>query len=406
MSLVPDQALENRKDRIADLDRGSISPILLLALVAAGAFLVWFPIGRSEFTGPMWFWALVAVGVVGANLVVPSHTRNATMVKWVTLATFLAFLIVFPIDRAGSTMTDMGLFAIFGIAVIGMNLTQGYAGQISLAQAAFLGIGAYVSVILNFGREVELWGISLDLPEIGFLWTIPIAIVVSMVFSVLIGMPALKVRGPWLAFVTLAFNLLVFLVLNNEEGLTRGARGIRVLRDDFTILGFDMLPAANFYYASLAGLVLATALVWWIVRSPWGRALKALRDNPNRASSLGVDVRMYTLLAFAIGAGLAGGAGALYARQVEYIEPRSFFINQSFDFLLAAVIGGLGTLSGPFFGVLFITLIADRLRFTGDWYRVWFGIFVVFMIVVAPKGISGTFNEWRSKLQQRLAARE
>ncbi|MGH9214379.1 MAG: ABC transporter permease subunit [Acidimicrobiales bacterium] len=105
---------------------------------------------------------------------------------------------------------------------------------------------------------------------------------------------------------TLAFNLLVFLVVNNEEGLTEGSRGIR--------------------------------------------AFKALRDNPARAASLGVDIRTYTLLAFSIGAGQAGVAGALYARLIEYIEPRAFYIGQSFDFFLATVVGGLGSLVGPFIG--------------------------------------------------------
>ena len=112
-------------------------------------------------------------------------------------------------------------------------------------------------------------------------------------------------------------------------------------------------------------------------------------------------MRTYTLLAFAIGSGLAGGAGALYARMIEFIEPRAFFINQSFDFLLATVIGGLGTLAGPFIGVSFITILADRLRFTGEWYRVWFGLFVVVMMLVAPKGIAGTYNEFRDWLRVR-----
>jgi branched-chain amino acid transport system permease protein len=297
----------------------------------------------------------------------------------------------------------MGLFAVFAIVVIGQNLTQGFAGQITLAQAAFLGIGAYTSVLLDTGREISIWVLTVDLPDLPFLWTIPIAAIVSTALSVLVGVPALRVSGPWLAFVTLAFNLLLFLVLNNEEDLTGGARGIRVLRDDLTVLGIDMFPIRNFYYLCLAFLVLATAIVWWIVHCPWGRAFKAIRDNPGRTSSLGIDVRAYTLLAFAIGSGLAGGAGALYARLIEYIEPRAFFISQSFDFLLATVVGGLGTLAGPFIGASFITVLADRLRFTGDWYRVWFGLFVVVMMLIAPKGIAGSYNELRSWVQRRRA---
>jgi len=98
---------------------------------------------------------------------------------------------------------------------------------------------------------------------------------------------------------------------------------------------------------------------------------------------------------------MAGGAGALYARQVEFIEPRSFFINQSFDFLLATVLGGLGTLAGPLLGASAITILADTLHFTGDWYRVWFALFVILVMLVAPKGIAGTFNRFRDWLLVR-----
>jgi branched-chain amino acid transport system permease protein len=402
-SLLPDQDPENRGDTIAVHDRGRLSLPLVSSLVAATAFLVLFPVGRSAFTGLMWVWALVLVAVGVAFTMIPKDSVNGRASKWVVLAGFLAFMLVFPLGRSGSTLIDMGLFAVFAIVVIGQNLTQGFAGQITLAQAAFLGIGAYTSVLLDTGREISIWVLTVDLPDLPFLWTIPIAVIVSTALSVLVGVPALRVSGPWLAFVTLAFNLLLFLVLNNEEDVTGGARGIRVLRDDLTVLGIDMFPIRNFYYLCLAFLVLAAAIVWWIVHCPWGRAFKAIRDNPGRASSLGIDVRAYTLLAFAIGSGLAGGAGALYARLIEYIEPRAFFISQSFDFLLATVVGGLGTLAGPFIGASFITVLADRLRFTGDWYRVWFGLFVVVMMLIAPKGIAGSYNELRSWVQRRRA---
>jgi branched-chain amino acid transport system permease protein len=288
---------------------------------------------------------------------------------------------------------------VFAIVCIGVNLTHGFAGQVSLAQAGFLGIGAYVSVLLDTGRAVAVGGIEVTLPDLPFLLTIALAGLTCMALSTLIGFPALRVRGPWLAFVTLAFNLLVYLVLINEVGLTEGSRGLRALRSDLEVFGVDLFEARNYYYFCLVFLLAAAALVWWMVRSPWGRAFKALRDNPERAASLGVDVRTYTLLAFSIGAGLAGVAGALYARLIEYIEPRAFHIGQSFDFFLATVIGGLGTLAGPFVGVASITILTDRLRFTGDHYRVWFGVFVIVVVLVAPRGVVGTFVQLRTRLR-------
>jgi branched-chain amino acid transport system permease protein len=395
------EGLAHRRDAIPALDRGTVSWPLAATVVAATAVVVLMPIGHSGLAGVMWLWAAALVGLIGLNLWLPVESWNGIVVKWSSLAGCIAFLAVFPIGRTDATLSDLGLFVVFAIVCIGMNLTHGFAGQVSLAQAAFLGIGAYVSVLLDTGREVAVAGLEMTLPNLPFLLTIAVAGLTCMAFSLLIGFPALRVQGPWLAFVTLAFNLLVYLVLNNEVGLTRGSRGLQIPRSDLVVFGIDLFETRNYYYFCLVFLLAAIALAWWIVRSPWGRALKALRDNPARAASLGVDVRTYTLLAFSIGAGLAGVAGALYARLIEYIDPRGFYIGQSFDFFLATVIGGLGTLVGPFIGVSFITVLTDRLRFTGDYYRVWFGLFVVAMMLVAPKGVAGSFNQLRSWLRDR-----
>ncbi|HEY5891524.1 MAG TPA: branched-chain amino acid ABC transporter permease [Acidimicrobiia bacterium] len=383
-------------------DTGRLSIPLAAGLVVLMAFLIWFPIGKSEFTPIMWLWILALVGIVTANLLIPVRTKNGTFVRLLSSFGFVLFLVVFPFGRANSTITDFGIYVVFAVCVIGVNLTFGYAGQVSIAQAAFLGIGAYTSVLLDSGSEVGVFGMTFTLPNLPFLLTILIAIAVAMLFSVLVGMPALRVRGPWLAFVTLAFNVLIYLVFINEEELTGGSRGIRVLREEgFEVFGIDMVPLGNYYYLCLAFLIITILLVWYIVRSPWGRSFKAIRDNADRAASLGVDVRVYTLLAFAIGSGVAGGAGALYARLVEYIEPRSFFLGQSFDFLFASVIGGLGTLAGPLIGTSFITIIADHLRFAGDWYRVWFALLAILTMVIAPKGVAGSFNVLRNYVQAR-----
>ena len=387
------------------VDRGKLSlPVAVAALVAT-TVVVLLPLGRSQLAGVMWVWGVAVVALLGLNLYWPAATRTGGVVKWTTLVGGFAFLAVFPVGRADSTLLDLGLFAVFGIVCIGTNLVHGFAGKVTLAQAAFLGIGAYVSVLFDTGRQITVLGVSTTLPNVPFLVAIAIAGVSCMLISVFVGFPALHVQGPWLAFVTLAFNLLVFLVLNNEIGLTGGSRGIRILRTDLVVFGIDMFASRNYYYFCLVFLVAATALVWWIVRSPWGRAFKALRDNPARAASLGVDIRSYTLLAFSIGAGLAGVAGALYARLIEFVDPRGFYIGQSFDFFLATVVGGLGTLVGPFIGVSFITVLTDRLRIAGDYYRVWFGLFVVVMMVVAPRGVAGTFNQLRSWWWARRQAR-
>ena len=395
------EELAHRADAIPELDRGRLSWPVALTAVTVTALVVVLPVGRSQLAGVMWLWVVALAGVLGLNLLVRVDSWNGLVVKWASLAGGIAFLVVFPIGRTNATLVDLGLFVVFAIVCIGLNLTHGFAGKVSLAQAAFLGIGAYVSVLVDTGRDIAVAGFETTLPDLPFLLAIAVAGLTCMAFSVLIGFPALRVQGPWLAFVTLAFNLLVFLVLNNEVGLTEGSRGLRALRSDLVVFGVDLFETRNYYYFCLVFLLAAIVLVWWIVRSPWGRAFKALRDNPGRAASVGVDIRTYTLLAFSIGAGLAGVAGALYARLIEYVEPRGFYIGQSFDFFLATVVGGLGTMIGPFIGTTFITVLTDNLRFTGDYYRVWFGLFVVVMMLVAPKGVAGTFNQLRSWLQSR-----
>ena len=304
---------------------------------------------------------------------------------------------MFPIGRATSTLLDMGLFAVFGMVCIGTNLVHGFAGKITLAQAAFLGIGAYVSVLLDTGREIAVAGVTMTLPNLPFLLAIAIAGLTCMVFSVLIGFPALRVQGPWLAFVTLAFNLLVFLVLNNEEGLTEGSRGIRILRDDVIVFGIDLSPAAT--------TTTSASRSWWR-RPHWcggsfavhgvdrSRRCVTTRHAPPASASTSARTRCWPSRS---APGWPAWRVRCTPRLIEFVDPRGFYIGQSFDFFLATVVGGLGTLVGPFIGVSFITVLTDRLRVAGDYYRVWFGLFVVVMMLVAPKGVAGSFNELRAR---------
>jgi branched-chain amino acid transport system permease protein len=168
------------------------------------------------------------------------------------------------------------------------------------------------------------------------------------------------------------------------------------LRTDLRIFGIEMLDNRNYYYFCLGFLIAVSLAVWWIVRSPWGRAFKAIRDNPGRASSLGVSVPTYKLLAFAIGSMLAGIAGSLYAPLVEFIEPGSFTTGKSFAFLMATVVGGVGTLAGPFIGTAFITFLENHLRFLGDNYQIVFAVFVIAMMIVSPKGVVGASQKIRA----------
>jgi len=225
---------------------------------------------------------------------------------------------------------------IYVIATMGLNLTVGYAGQKSLGHAAFFGIGAYTVAIMM---------------QAGFsFWTgMSLAAVGCFVVGLALGFPALRVQTIYLAFATLGFNTAVWLVMRNEEWLTGGTFGINnIARPSAFGISFDGNLA--FYYLVLGFAVVLALLLWGLLNSPWGKAFTALRDNPIRAESLGVDIRGYTLLSFAIGAVYAGIAGGLFGSMVQFIDPAPFTVESSIMMYLMVVVGGPGYFLGPVIG--------------------------------------------------------
>ena len=195
----------------------------------------------------------------------------------------------------------------------------------------------------------------------------------------------------YLAFVTLAFSTLVFLVLWNEEVLTNGTYGISgIVRR--ILLGWSTGKPFDFYLFSLAILAELAAAAWWMLRSPWGRGFVALRENPIRALSLGFDTRRYTLMAFAIGSSLAGLSGALYAPLVQFIEPGSFALGLSFNLLLMVIVGGSGYFFGPFVGALIAILLPEWMRITEGYYLLVYAALIMVMMAFCPYGVLGMFE--------------
>ncbi|HEY6025087.1 MAG TPA: branched-chain amino acid ABC transporter permease [Pseudolabrys sp.] len=266
-------------------------------------------------------------------------------------------------------------WVVLTIAAIGLNLTLGYAGQISLAQGAFVGIGAYTVALLT----------PLGVP---FFAAFLAAGLLCFVTGWVLGYPALRVQHHYLAFVTLAFTTLVFLVLRNEEWLTNGIYGI-IGTPRPTLFGWTTGGARDFYFLCLGVLALLSLATWWMLRSPWGRAFVALRENPVRALSLGLDTRRYTLMAFAIGSSLGGLSGALYAPLVQFIEPGSFALGMSFNLLLMVIVGGSGYFFGPFVGALIAVLLPEWLRLTQGYYLIVYAAAVMVLMAFCPAGVLG-----------------
>jgi branched-chain amino acid transport system permease protein len=303
------------------------------------------------------------------------------------MAALLALIAVPPfLKNYGVYLSSYWL--VFVIATMGLNLTVGYAGQKSLGHAAFLGIGAYTTAIL-LKAGISFW--------LG----LPLAMILCFLVGLILGFPALRVRTIYLAFATLGFNTAVWLVIRNEEWLTGGTYGLNGITRP-SIFGFSLANSLAFYYLILVVAILLGLCLWRLLASPWGKAFTALRDNPIRAESLGIDTRRYTLLSFAIGAAYAGAAGALLAPLVEFMDPAPFTVGASIMMYLMVVVGGAGYFFGPLVGAAVGIVLPEWLRFAQGWYLFAFGITVFALMLWLPDGLLSIPD----RVRERRLARE
>jgi branched-chain amino acid transport system permease protein len=302
----------------------------------------------------------------------------------------LAALLVGPPFLKNYGIYLVSYWLVFVIANMGLNLTLGYAGQKSLGHAAFFGIGAYsVAILMKAGFSFWLG--------------LPVAMIGCFVIGLGLGFPALRVQTIYLAFATLGFNTAVWLVMRNEEWLTGGTFGINnVGRPGLFGLSLDS-NLAYYYFVLGVALVLGAAL-WGLLRSPWGKAFTALRDNPIRAESLGVNVQAYTLLSFAIGAAYAGAAGALFAPLVQFVEPAPFTVAASIMMYLMVVVGGPGYFFGPLLGSAVGVLLPEWLRFAQAWYLLVFGSAVIVLMLWLPDGLLSIPDRIKARRMSREAS--
>jgi ABC-type branched-subunit amino acid transport system ATPase component/ABC-type branched-subunit amino acid transport system permease subunit len=255
------------------------------------------------------------------------------------------------------------LLAIYGILLIGLDVTVGYLGQVNLAQAAFLGLGAYIAGILVTRHG---FGIPAALLVAGGL---------TAVLGALLALPALRLEGPQFALATLSFTALSSTVLNELEALTGGAQGLSLTRPP--LLGHVLTPR-DFYWLC----VVVLAVVWIAMRnllsSQWGRAFEALRDSPIATDAMGVGTYRHKVWAFAFGSGLGGLAGGLYAFNFQYLQPQSFVYELTVILLLGVVLGGRKSLWGAFVGATLVALLPNLLS-----NRTLFQVFSAVGLVVA-----------------------
>nr|WP_315257166.1 branched-chain amino acid ABC transporter ATP-binding protein/permease [uncultured Duganella sp.] len=235
---------------------------------------------------------------------------------------------------------------IYAILLFGLDIVVGYTGQVSLGHAGLFGIGSYVTGVVVFKLGAPFW------------IAIPASVFGAAVFGAILALPALRVTGPYLAMVTLAFGTIIQILINEMTFLTEGPMGLKITKP--VVFG-EKLSEVQYYYMVAVLMVIALVVVHRILKSNLGRAFEALRDSPIASDCMGVSVYRYKVYAFIISAGFAGLAGSLYAYSEEYISPNTYNFELTILFLLAVIMGGRKTRSGALIGALIVVMLPSLL---------------------------------------------
>jgi branched-chain amino acid transport system permease protein len=309
-----------------------------------------------------------------------SH-RPLTLAGWqlIGLVALVAAACLVPFLLSNYRIFQVTLALAYSIALLGLNILTGYNGQISLGHGAFYALGAYVTAILMAKFGVDYW---LTIPAAGF---------VCLVVGFLFGLPALRLEGLYLALATFALAVATpqLLKYKHLEEWTGGVQGIVITKPD-PPFGLPINEDQWLYFFTLAITIVMFVIGRNLLSGRVGRAIVAIRDHPTAAETMGINTALYKSLTFGVSALFTGVAGALGAIAVQFVAPDSFNVFLSISFLVGVVIGGLASISGAFYGALFIQFvpnIADQISKAAPWAI--YGIFLIAFMYMMPTGVSG-----------------
>jgi branched-chain amino acid transport system permease protein len=302
-----------------------------------------------------------------------TRLRKVNPLWWQAGLLVLALVLPLPLgDYYRSVLWRTGLYAILGLS---LNIIVGYAGLFQLGHAAFYALGAYVSALLNLHFNVPL------------LLTFPISVIVAGLFGYLLTRPILHLRGDYLCIVTIAFGEVVRLALvNNIFGITGGANGLSGI-DRPMLFGLALRLPIYHYYMVLLVLVLTIFAVRRLEKSRLGRAWMYVREDEVAAEAMGINTTQVKLLAFVLGSGWAGLAGALYAGKLTVISPELGRFIESVIMFCIVVLGGTGSIPGVFVGTLGMVTLPELSRPLKAWRDAWLGLTMVIMMILRPEGL-------------------
>ena len=305
------------------------------------------------------------------------------------------FVVLLPQARNDVLNFEFAFVGIYFIAIIGLNIVSGYNGQISIGHGAFMCLGAYVTVTLGTHADV------------GKYWTIPIAGVLTGIFGLLFGLPALRLSGVYLALATFGLAVSIPLVAKRFEGFTGGGGGLHTSLLDSPIGGVSTNEWMSYLAWSIAAVMFVAA--WLLLRGSFGLALRAVRDAPIAAVSSGVNLARVKTFAFGIAAAYAGVAGALYAIAVTYVNPDTFPVSLSILLLTGTVIGGLGSMEGMVFGAFFVEFgpkyaeqVSKHIHYNEATVQspVVYGLILLAVLFLMPQGAAGLLHKLADSLKR------
>ena len=314
---------------------------------------------------------------------IESYTEDLKLIRrnWTKVWVYAVVLAVFmlPLYVPGHFVYLATIIFIWAIGVQGQNLLIGYTGQISLGQAGFLAIGAFC-----FGH---LSGLGIPWP-----FSLLCAGLVTGMVGLVVGVPALRLKGPYLAVATLAFGIAVYQVLVNSEVLSGGGMGLTI---DKLTPSFGLSGANYCFYFNLIIAAFFTLISYNIVSSYLGRAFIAIRDNDIAAEALGVNLTRYKLLAFAISSFYVGIQGGLYALFMGFVEPDMFTFEKTIAYLVAIIVGGLASVEGAIMGAAFIILVPQIFSDYKEMVLLIYGLAIIIILIFEPLGLAGRLNKTR-----------
>jgi branched-chain amino acid transport system permease protein len=317
---------------------------------------------------------------------------------WILAALLVVALLVLPFLVKNYRVFQFNLVLVYAIAILGLNILTGFNGQISLGHGAFYAFGAYTAAMLMDRVGMPYWA------------TLPIAFALCFGFGFVVGFPALRLAGHYLALATFALALAVPQLLKYKkiEAYTGGVQGIVLSKPEppfsFSLFGQPLSADRWLYFFTLLVAALMFLLAWNLLRGRVGRALVAVRDHPIAATAMGINLPMFKSLTFGVSAGVTGLAGALGAIVVAFVSPDSFTVQLSIFLLVGVVVGGLASIPGAIFGGIFIQYvpnIADELSKSAP--AAIYGVLLIGLMYLMPTGIMGGLHRLWARLRARTA---